>query len=355
MREGLPETGVIEQELDDTRSRLDATIGALQQKLAPGTVVDQAVEYFREGGGVEFSRNFGRTVRDNPMPVALIGVGLGWLMFSGMRRGDDEGDGWRERRWSRDDQFRVGGRDRDLYGRGPGGFGEYADSSVHQPMPYEAAAYDDLASKAEIAGSEIRRDDNESEDSFRDRVHAARGKVLGISRQAGEASHGFRERVEEAMRAAAARVRSVADEAGSRAGRYAESGQSAARGFYRQGQSALSDARERAGQAVDQMRGMGDRTIDYVQEQPLLLGALGITVGAVIGMLVPASRYERRVASSLRGQIGEAAREMASDAGHGAMRVADTVLDTAREFEPPRGFRRRVRSGFGGGSPRPGE
>ena len=49
MSNGWTDTGEIERELEDTRSRLDATIGALQQKLAPGPMVDQAVEYFTRG------------------------------------------------------------------------------------------------------------------------------------------------------------------------------------------------------------------------------------------------------------------------------------------------------------------
>ena len=57
MIEGSVDTERIERELDDTRSRLDATIGALQHKLAPATMVDQAVEYFTEGGGVELGRS----------------------------------------------------------------------------------------------------------------------------------------------------------------------------------------------------------------------------------------------------------------------------------------------------------
>ena len=37
MTNGWTDTEAIERDLDDTRSRLDATIGGLQQKLAPGT------------------------------------------------------------------------------------------------------------------------------------------------------------------------------------------------------------------------------------------------------------------------------------------------------------------------------
>ena len=80
-------------------------------------------------------------------------------------------------------------------------------------------------------------------------------------------------------------------------------------------------------------RAMGSRTVDYVQDQPLLLGALGLSVGAVIGILLPASRYERRVAGTVRERLGEAAREAVGDARDRAMRVADTVLDAAQK--PP--------------------
>ena len=113
MREEWTDTGEIERELD-TRSRLDDTIGALQRKVAPGTLVDQAVEYFSEGGGMEIGRNLGRSMRDNPIPVALIGVGLGWLLLANSRQTNGGAQGWRERRWMRDDRF-GGGLDHDMW------------------------------------------------------------------------------------------------------------------------------------------------------------------------------------------------------------------------------------------------
>ena len=76
----------IERDLGRTRARLDANIDTLQQKFAPADLVDQAMSYFKEGGGMEFGRNLGRSVRENPVPIALIGVGLGWLMLSGKKQ-----------------------------------------------------------------------------------------------------------------------------------------------------------------------------------------------------------------------------------------------------------------------------
>ena len=286
----------------------------LQQKLAPGTMVDQAVEYFSEGGGMELGRNLGRSVRDNPIPVALIGVGLGWLVWANLRRGSAAGDSWSDQRWMRDNRF--GGRlERDMYGRyRSGASGPGARTATHQPMPYEAAAQDDLATKAHRAGAELQREAGEAEDAFQDRVDAARATVLGLTRDAGEAAESFRRRVTEAMSSAAERV--------SRSSPNGRVGGPACRSWAGGGARSIrlrrrgdAGARDRAGSAMGQMRDMGSRTVDYVQEQPLLLGALGITVGAVIGMLVPSSRYERRVAGSLRDSLGETARQVAGDAG----------------------------------------
>ena len=341
MREDSLETREIERELDDTRSRLDATIRALQHKLAPATMVDQTVAYFTEGGGVELGRNLGRSMRDNPIPVALIGVGFGWLMLSGARReGRSSSSGWRDRPWMREDRF-GGGLDHDMHGRyAASRMRQSGEGSVHQPLPYEAAAYEDLATKAYQAGSRVERQVGEAEDAFHDRVHAARGAVLGIAREAGEAAASFRQRVEQALTAAADSVRSFASEAGDRAGHLADRGQAAARDAYEYGVSTAGEMRQRAGQMAGQARGMGSRTVDYVQDQPLLLGALGVTVGAVLGLMVPSSRHERRIVGAMRENFGETARLAVGEAGERVARVAGTVVDTAQEAARREGFER---------------
>jgi len=79
----------IERDLAQTRSRLDATIDALERRLSPGTVVDQAIASVKETGGGELGRSLMLAVRDHPIPVVLIGIGIAWLMLSA-RRGEDE-------------------------------------------------------------------------------------------------------------------------------------------------------------------------------------------------------------------------------------------------------------------------
>ena len=97
MREGALDAARIERELDDTRSRLDATLSSLQDKLAPASLADQAVTYFKEVGEVELGRSISRSMRDNRSRLRLIGVGLGWLVFSGARRSEgSSANGWRD-------------------------------------------------------------------------------------------------------------------------------------------------------------------------------------------------------------------------------------------------------------------
>jgi hypothetical protein len=74
------------------------TLDAIRDKLSPGEMLDQAFNYFKSrssngGDGVgaaasQWASSLGDTVKENPVPVALIGAGLAWLMMGGSRRPD---------------------------------------------------------------------------------------------------------------------------------------------------------------------------------------------------------------------------------------------------------------------------
>lgn len=331
--EGSAETGRVERDLEHTRARLDATLGALQQKLSPGQMVDETMSWFKESGGGDFGRNLGRNVRDNPIPVALIGVGIGWLMLGGGRsRGERDGD------WNEAGGVGYRGYDAPRYGGQRYG----ATAMDHEPLPYEAAAYDDLASKAHEAGTRVQRNAGESDDTYNERFYAAKGTAIGVTRQVGETLAAFRDRVEMAIEAAADRVRqmgrqvssqvsSMAGGGGDRASGAARQGRESMRGLYGYGQSAAASVRDNAEYATDKAWDAGARTADYLKDQPLLMGVLGVAVGAVLGMLVPPTRYEREITGDLRRSLGDQARGMASEISQKASRVAEEVLDTASE------------------------
>jgi hypothetical protein len=86
----------VEREVQQSRAELEDTLEAIQERLSPGQMFEQVVDYMRSSNGSDFLRNLGTMVRDNPVPVALVGTGLVWLMLSSSRSGrrehDDEDD-----------------------------------------------------------------------------------------------------------------------------------------------------------------------------------------------------------------------------------------------------------------------
>jgi Protein of unknown function (DUF3618) len=80
----------LEREAEQTRAQLSATLDELRSRITPGQLVDQTLDYARDSNLGELMRNLGRDARDNPLPLALIGTGIAWLMMTnGRRRGFD--------------------------------------------------------------------------------------------------------------------------------------------------------------------------------------------------------------------------------------------------------------------------
>ena len=82
-REQSPEQ--LEREIALTRSEMDHTLSAIQNRLSPDALMHQAVDYVRYGAG-DYVSNLGATIKQNPVPFTLLGISLAWLMVSG--RGD---------------------------------------------------------------------------------------------------------------------------------------------------------------------------------------------------------------------------------------------------------------------------
>src|SRR6187399_2328653 len=75
----------LDREADQARAQLAGTLDELRARITPGVVVDQVLDYAREGPAADFFRNLGREARDNPLPLVLIGIGIAWLMVASSR------------------------------------------------------------------------------------------------------------------------------------------------------------------------------------------------------------------------------------------------------------------------------
>jgi ElaB/YqjD/DUF883 family membrane-anchored ribosome-binding protein len=87
------DTDAIVEDIEQTRTEMSGTIDAIQERLSPDHLKDQAKEMVRDatvGKAQDMVHTAGDTARDtgngiletirqNPIPAALAGIGIGWL------------------------------------------------------------------------------------------------------------------------------------------------------------------------------------------------------------------------------------------------------------------------------------
>ena len=69
----------IAREIEVQRSRVSSTIDEIQEQLSPGQLIDQVMSMTKTNGG-EFAKNLGNSITSNPLPIALLGASLIWLI-----------------------------------------------------------------------------------------------------------------------------------------------------------------------------------------------------------------------------------------------------------------------------------
>ena len=275
----------IERELAETRARLDARLGELTNRLSPGRLVDDGLDYLRHGQGAEFFRNLGADLRDNPLAVAVTGVGLAWLIAASALA------------WNRNARPR-----------------RMPSSTGAEAFGFE----DDLAARAQQAGDTLTRLADESEEAFNTRIAEARAQILGVQREVSETASAFIARVQEQLETARQSVRDRLDRMRQST---AEWGAAVGEQTRRTG--------EAMGQAAQQGREMmsraGSAIGDAVNQNPMLLGALGLTAGVLLAALTPASEQEETLMAPLAGAL----RRSAGEALERGKRAAEAAADTA--------------------------
>ena len=87
----------IREEIAQTRVDMAETIGAIQERLTPANIAAQAGETVRNAATQKVKQMtdnpFVDTIKDNPSPAAMIGIGAAWLLMKG--RTPSSGRDWR--------------------------------------------------------------------------------------------------------------------------------------------------------------------------------------------------------------------------------------------------------------------
>ncbi|HZW14148.1 MAG TPA: DUF3618 domain-containing protein [Noviherbaspirillum sp.] len=251
----------IESDIERTRAEVSSTIDAIQSKLTPGQMMDQAVAYARTSLPADFGTNLGNAVRDNPLPVALIGVGLAWLMASGRNA---------------DGQARLR--------REASHYDDYAETGAGVDQGQQGTMQR-AAGKLSETGRGLKDKTSELGHQISDRTSAVTGRAREMTGRAREMGHGARERL-------------------------GAIGERSQQGYYR----------------------TRDSLSHMVEEQPLVLGALGLAVGTLLGAMLPGTRREDEMMGEKRDQlVGRAKDTLREQAASAKDTVQHAIDERTRE------------------------
>jgi len=228
------------------------------------------------------------TIRLNPIPAAITGIGLGWLIMSIRRQNE-----------TRDYQGSTRG---DNYQTNAGRY----DSTT---VPYNA---DRFASAADEFGGQTGTSNNYATantvssttsepstlDTVKDTLGDAKDKVAQAASSVGQSVSGAAQTVAHSASDLAHNVSDKASALGSQAKDY--------------GQRAVS------------------ATGDYYQTSPLAVGAIALLFGAAVGLLVPSTEPENRWMGETRDRLKDQAAQQLHEVADKVQNVAGAAMDKAK-------------------------
>jgi hypothetical protein len=74
-------TAALELDAEAARAKVADTAESIRNKMSPGQLIDEFTGMFTGGDGAVALSNLKAQVRDNPLPLTLVGAGLAWLML----------------------------------------------------------------------------------------------------------------------------------------------------------------------------------------------------------------------------------------------------------------------------------
>lgn len=339
----------IEREIERERAGLTNTLDDLQDKFSVETIARQFSDQFREHGG-DIGRSVTDAVKRNPIALALTGAGLAWLMAGDRAPG-------RDRMGTRDSYDHRDPRNRTNY---------YGDRDDHSGLPVAAQQHGvipagqrrDLGpqpgdpSKPYYSGevarsgdvpSWARHDDDDDTPGLAQRAgdaaSRASGRVSGAASSAGSTvagkAKGAAGAVSDAGHSVASGARdftsSTADRAAQLRRRLAEGTEDLSEAARERVIAARESAVRARASAASYGREGRDRAVDIFEDQPLVVGALALAVGAAIGAALPRSRTEDRYMGQHRDQLMADAERIFAEEKSKLGKVAQAASDEAKK------------------------
>ena len=265
-------TADVERDIARTRGELALTLAALERRLAARYLADEGLKMLKDNLGDDYGVNRGlEFVRNNPIPVARIGLGAAWLIASQTEAVD---------RIARDERIRAAGRR----------VGDLASDLGNRAGEMASSAAQRIGMTGNGLGNGVDRPLGHTGNPMIDQPGSGMGS--GWMHQVTDRAQGV--------------VRSARDSGG----------------------AMLDRAGESAGRVADQIGDMFER-------HPLLIGALGMLAGGLLAALLPSTRVEDEWFGPSRDQLWnraeKAGEETVTRVRDVAMRAADAAADAAAQ------------------------
>ena len=286
----------LEREIQAQRSRVENTIDQIQERLSPGQLVDELLSYGKSHGGGDFVANLGRSATSKPLPIALVGIGLAWLMAkpaSGDSAKSDASQG--DQAWN---------------------------DSINARRGYNVGSdYDDSYPVTTINGSSLRRLGKVSDHghTYSEFADDAGKKFRALTDETGNRAGHFVDEAGDTFSgftdSAGEQVKHFRDEAGNlldEASGWAAHNWQKVREKLHDARDAVGSGRDQAGAHLGQAGVQADQLTQTVlsqfRDQPLVGGALAFAIGAAFGSALPHTPQEDAL-------MGEAADVVKAKAG----------------------------------------
>ena len=282
-----------------------------------------------EDGMNDAGRGLWATIRENPIPAGMVGVGMAWLMANG--RGS-----------SHDREHYAAAYGTNVRSAGYTGYagrgGTYSAGGYPTTRGYEGTArgYEAGPMDRSVELDAAADMDRSTGETARERMggaaetakHRASEAADEAGERASEAVDEARERASEMADSAKERTADMADTARERASHMAGSAKHRASELSHRASHRMDEAQHRAGEAARHMGRRAqrvERRVEHaVQDNPLAAGAIAAALGLAAGLMIPESRREHEM-------MGEARDKMMRNAGQTVRRAGEKARDVARE------------------------
>ena len=330
----------IRADIDQTRASVGEKIDQLQARLDPNRLKQQAQETVQEmlndtaSSMTEYVRSHkdemissvADAARRNPLPTALMGLGLGWLILESMagNKRDDRYDSRNDHRWEAERRYLSTPDQRSRFESSSGrsdvaqGRGQYTNDSFAGAPDYSSTGYPTSSANRSEANSGFQGQQeygngHQSQNPLAKAADAVKDTVGDVTSEIKERVGDVKERIDDAV----GDVRQQAQQVG----------QQTQSNMYRAGNQ-MDEWQNRA-RYEGQRR--GQQVMRNLEDNPLTYGALALAAGAALALLLPQTRTENRAFGEMRDQVMEKGQEVMETAKSHAQQVVAEVRPELEE------------------------